>query len=77
VDRANWTVHPDQLSVDIPQAGAQGPVHRVAPRHNPFLPCARSKIAAENVIRAAYEETQFPATIVRPSHTYDDAECWL
>jgi nucleoside-diphosphate-sugar epimerase len=54
------------------------PVRRVpfvesTPRHNPFLPYARSKIAAENVLRAAYEETQFPATIVRPSHTYDDA----
>jgi nucleoside-diphosphate-sugar epimerase len=54
------------------------PVRRVpftesTPRHNPFLPYARAKIAAENAIRAAYEETQFPATIVRPSHTYDDA----
>jgi nucleoside-diphosphate-sugar epimerase len=54
------------------------PVHRVpfvesTPRHNPFLPYARAKIAAENVVRAAYEEAQFPATIVRPSHTYDDA----
>jgi nucleoside-diphosphate-sugar epimerase len=54
------------------------PVHRVpfvesTPRHNPYLPYARAKIAAENVIREAYEERQFPATIVRPSHTYDDA----
>jgi nucleoside-diphosphate-sugar epimerase len=54
------------------------PVHRVpfvesTLRHNPHLPYARSKIAAENVVRAAYEELQFPATIVRPSHTYDDA----
>ena len=54
------------------------PVHRTpfvesTPRHNPYLPYARSKIAAENIIRAAYEEQQFPATIVRPSHTYDDA----
>jgi nucleoside-diphosphate-sugar epimerase len=54
------------------------PVHRIpfvesTPRHNPYLPYARSKIAAENIVRAAYEERQFPATIVRPSHTYDDA----
>lgn len=54
------------------------PVHRVpfvesTPRHNPYLPYARAKIAAENVVRAAYEEARFPATIVRPSHTYDDA----
>ena len=54
------------------------PVHRVpfvesTPRHNPYLPYARAKIRAENVVRAAYEAEQFPATIVRPSHTYDDA----
>ena len=54
------------------------PVHRVpftesTPRRNPYLPYARAKIRAENVVRAAYEEEQFPATIVRPSHTYDDA----
>jgi nucleoside-diphosphate-sugar epimerase len=55
------------------------PVHRVpfaesTPRHNPYLPYARAKIAAENIVRAAYEESHFPATIVRPSHTYDDAQ---
>jgi nucleoside-diphosphate-sugar epimerase len=40
---------------------------------NPFLAYARDKIAAENVLTAAYEERDFPVTIVRPSHTYDDA----
>jgi nucleoside-diphosphate-sugar epimerase len=43
------------------------------PRHNPHLPYARDKIAAEDVLRQAYEERDFPVTIVRPSHTYDDA----
>ncbi|GII57652.1 hypothetical protein Pth03_60410 [Planotetraspora thailandica] len=42
-------------------------------RRNPFLGYAREKIAAEDVLHRAYEERDFPATIVRPSHTYDDA----
>lgn len=54
------------------------PVRRVpfvesTARHNPFLRYARDKIAAENVLRQAYDERGFPVTIVRPSHTYDDA----
>ncbi|TDO51640.1 nucleoside-diphosphate-sugar epimerase [Kribbella sp. VKM Ac-2527] len=54
------------------------PVHRVpivesTPRHNLFLEYARDKIAAEEVLAGAYEESAFPVTIVRPSHTYDDA----
>jgi nucleoside-diphosphate-sugar epimerase len=43
------------------------------PRRNPYLPYARDKIAAEDALRRAYEERDFPVTIVRPSHTYDDA----
>src|SRR6266545_2933219 len=43
------------------------------PRHNPHLPYARDKIAAEDVLRQAYEDRDFPVTIVRPSHTDDDA----
>ncbi|GAA5083769.1 nucleoside-diphosphate-sugar epimerase [Thermocatellispora tengchongensis] len=42
-------------------------------RHNPCLPYAQGKIAAEDVLRRAYDERGFPVTIVRPSHTYDDA----
>lgn len=42
-------------------------------RHNPFTSYARDKIAAEDVVLHAYEDEGFPATIVRPSHTYDDA----
>jgi nucleoside-diphosphate-sugar epimerase len=42
-------------------------------RHNPFSQYAKDKIAAENVLLRAYDDEQFPVTIVRPSHTYDDA----
>jgi nucleoside-diphosphate-sugar epimerase len=42
-------------------------------RHNPFSQYARDKIAAENTLLRAYDEERFPVTIVRPSHTYDDA----
>lgn len=54
------------------------PVRRVpfvesTTRHNRFLSYAGDKIAAEDVVRQAYEEQDFPVTIVRPSHTYDDA----
>ncbi|MFG1706284.1 NAD-dependent epimerase/dehydratase family protein [Nonomuraea sp. M3C6] len=54
------------------------PVRRVpfvesTTRHNPYLTYAQEKIAAEDVLRRAYEERDFPVTIVRPSHTYDDA----
>lgn len=34
---------------------------------------SQRKIEAENTYISAYENEQFPVTIVRPSHTYDDA----
>ena len=34
---------------------------------------SQKKIDAEKVFVKAYEEKKFPVTIVRPSHTYDDA----
>lgn len=40
------------------------------PLDNPFWEYSRNKIAAERTLTAAYEATGFPATIVRPSHTY-------
>jgi nucleoside-diphosphate-sugar epimerase len=42
-------------------------------RRNPFSAYARDKIAAEDVLTEAYTAESFPATIVRPSHTYDEA----
>jgi nucleoside-diphosphate-sugar epimerase len=52
------------------------PVRRVpyvesTTRYNPHSAYARGKIAAEDVLHRAYEERDFPVTIVRPSHTYD------
>lgn len=43
------------------------------PRHNPFSQYSRDKIATEDVLTEAYDREGFPATIVRPSHTYDEA----
>lgn len=39
---------------------------------NPYWEYSRNKIACEEVLMKAYKETGFPATIVRPSHTYDE-----
>jgi nucleoside-diphosphate-sugar epimerase len=49
------------------------PITESTPRHNPYSSYSRDKIAAEEVLNAACEHEGFPATIVRPSHTYDDA----
>ncbi len=51
-----------------------GPIVESTPLHNPHLLYSRNKIAAERVLQDAYERSGFPTTIVRPSHTYDDAE---
>ncbi|HEY0247066.1 MAG TPA: NAD-dependent epimerase/dehydratase family protein [Gryllotalpicola sp.] len=42
-------------------------------KKNEFLQYARDKIAGETVLMTAHLEQGFPVTIVRPSHTYDDA----
>ncbi len=47
------------------------PVTESTPLRNPFLPYARDKIACEEILTAAYRDDGFPATVVRPSHTYD------
>lgn len=41
------------------------------PLANPYWEYSRHKIAAEEVLTAAYRATGFPVTIVRPSHTYN------
>ena len=41
------------------------------PLENPFWDYARGKIACEERLRRARAEQGFPATIVRPSHTYE------
>lgn len=47
------------------------PVTEETPAENPHWEYARQKIACEERLRQAHDETGFPATIVRPSHTYD------
>ncbi len=39
---------------------------------NPYWQYSRDKIACEAFLMAKYREEGFPATIVRPSHTYDE-----
>jgi len=50
---------------------ARVPIVESTPLRNPFLRYSRDKIACEELLRAAYRDDGFPATIVRPSHTYD------
>ena len=47
------------------------PITESTPLRNPFWQYSRDKIACEDLLLAAYREDGFPATIVRPSHTYD------
>ena len=42
-----------------------------SPLENPWWEYSRKKIACEQRLRRAYRDKGFPATIVRPSHTYD------
>jgi nucleoside-diphosphate-sugar epimerase len=50
---------------------ARLPVTESTPLRNPYWQYSRDKIACEDLLVAAYRERGFPATIVRPSHTYD------
>jgi nucleoside-diphosphate-sugar epimerase len=50
---------------------ARLPVTESTPLRNPFWQYSRNKIACEDILVAAYRNEGFPATIVRPSHTYD------
>ncbi len=47
------------------------PVVESTPLRNPFWQYSRDKIACEELLITAYRDAAFPATIVRPSHTYD------
>jgi len=47
------------------------PITESTPLVNPFWQYSKDKIAAEDVLIQALRQTGFPATIVRPSHTYD------
>lgn len=50
---------------------ARLPITESTPLRNDFWQYSRDKIASEDVLVAAYRDAGFPATIVRPSHTYD------
>lgn len=51
----------------------QTPITESTPTHNRFLAYARAKLRYEAALQRASAEQGFPVTIVRPSHTYDDA----
>ena len=51
---------------------ARMPVTESTPLRNPYWQYSRDKIACEDALMAAYREEGFPATIIRPSHTYDE-----
>lgn len=48
------------------------PVTESTPLKNPHWQYSRDKIACEELLVQAYRESDFPATIIRPSHTYDE-----
>ncbi|HEY3437763.1 MAG TPA: NAD-dependent epimerase/dehydratase family protein, partial [Actinotalea sp.] len=50
---------------------ARLPVLESTPLRNPYWEYSRNKIACEDLLVAAYRQDGFPATVVRPSHTYD------
>lgn len=47
------------------------PVTESTPLFNPYWEYSRNKIACEEMLMTEYRNEGFPATIVRPSHTYD------
>lgn len=48
------------------------PITESTPLKNPFWQYSRDKIASEDALVEAYRQSDFPVTIVRPSHTYDE-----
>lgn len=40
------------------------------PLHNPYWEYSRNKAACEQILTDAYNNTGFPITLIRPSHTY-------
>lgn len=47
------------------------PVTESTPLRNPFWQYSRDKIACEDLLVREYRDAGFPATVIRPSHTYD------
>jgi nucleoside-diphosphate-sugar epimerase len=53
---------------------ARVPVTESTPLRNPFWRYSRDKIACEDLLVRLYRDEGFPATIVRPTHTYDETK---
>lgn len=49
------------------------PVTESTPQKNPFWRYAADKIASEQALYDAFRSRDFPLTVVRPSHTYDNS----
>src|SRR5215469_2304754 len=56
---------------------ARLPVTESTPLRNPYWQYSRDKIACEDLLVAEYRDSGLPATIVRPSHTYDASKTVL
>jgi len=56
---------------------ARLPILESTPLRNPFWQYSRDKIAGEDLLVRAYRDEGFPATIIRPSHTYDQTKIAL
>jgi nucleoside-diphosphate-sugar epimerase len=48
------------------------PITESTPLKNPHWQYSRDKIACEELLVQAYRDADFPVTIIRPSHTYDE-----
>ncbi len=48
------------------------PITEETPLINPYWQYSRDKATCEKIFLKAWKDKQFPATIVRPSHTYDN-----
>jgi nucleoside-diphosphate-sugar epimerase len=48
------------------------PITEKTPLENPYWQYSRDKIACEEYLMREYSAADFPVTIVRPSHTYDN-----
>lgn len=71
-DRTEHYVHISTASV-YGKPVLQTPITESTQLHNRFTEYSRKKLDAEKVLNRAFAEDGFPVTIVRPSHTYDDA----
>jgi len=48
------------------------PITESTPLKNPYWQYSRNKIECEDYLTGLFRDENFPVTIVRPSHTYDD-----